>query len=74
MSRIKKYIDDLADFQGFSMGGWDIGNVPNGLPINARKLDLAIPNAGSSAQVQVIDEMIAYAASKNITLNKIIFP
>ena len=56
------------------MGGWDIGNVPNGLPINARKLDLAIPNAGSSAQVQVIDEMIAYAASKNITLNKIIFP
>jgi hypothetical protein len=73
-SRIKKYVDDLSDFQGFSMGGWDIGNVSNGLPITVRKLDLAISNAGSPTQAQVIDEMITYAASKNINLNKIIFP
>jgi len=73
-NRLKKYIDDLHDFQGYSMGGWDIGNVSGGLPINSKRLDLAIPHSGTPTQVAAFNDMITYAASKNVNLNIIIFP
>ena len=56
------------------MGGWDIGNVSGGLPINSKRLDLAIPHSGTPTQVAAFNDMITYAASKNVNLNIIIFP
>lgn len=42
--------------------------------VSSKALDIVIPNAGSLEQQLVMQEMVLYAQSKNITLNILIQP
>jgi hypothetical protein len=73
-SRLTKYVDELDGFTGYSLEGINIGNVSNGAPITAKRVELAIPKNGTSAQMQAINDVVNYANQKGITLITIIVP
>ena len=73
-SRLNKYVDQLDNFAGHRQEGFVIGDLPGGLPINSRSLELAIPRAATGEQLNVINEVITNAAIKEIELKVIIHP
>jgi hypothetical protein len=61
---IKKYVDDLYNFNGVNKGGVNtIGKI------NSKVIELAIPKGATQQQIEMIEKMIIYAQKKNIKLN-----
>jgi RHS repeat-associated protein len=64
-SVLKKYIDELAAFNGAKHAG----TVVEGADIARRVLEVAVPaGGGSAAQAAALNEMFLYAASKGVIL------
>jgi RHS repeat-associated protein len=62
-SLLKGYIDKVAGFSGnMTWGGATVGNV------TSRVLEVGIPPGATSAQMNVINQMIQYAAGKGVTV------
>ncbi|KVG57943.1 filamentous hemagglutinin N-terminal domain-containing protein [Burkholderia territorii] len=70
---VNGYIDKVAAYNGTSQQGWARVTI-DPAQITGRSLDLVVPNAGSAAQQQVINQAIQYGASKGVTVNVIIHP
>jgi RHS repeat-associated protein len=70
-SEIRNYITAQRGFTGVNWGGLDTRGL-----VRAREIEIAIPNAPSAAQQQVINDMIREAATGTppITIRIIIFP
>ena len=67
------YIDKVASYNGTGPQGWAGVIVPQS-QIVGRTLDLAIPNAGTAAQQQIISQAVLNGASKGVQINVIIYP
>lgn len=67
------YIDSVANYNGTGPQGW-AGVVINQGQIMSRGLDLAIPNAGTAAQQQILNQAVQYGTSKGVQVNVIIKP
>ena len=67
---LTKYIDDVAGFSGRSWGGASVRSRD----ITGRALDLVIPSAGSSGQMNILNDMVNYGTSQGVTVNIITFP
>ncbi len=63
-SRLNKYLEELDVFPGYQQEGFRVGNVSGGTPITSKSLELAIPRAATGEQLNVINEIIANAASR----------
>jgi len=71
--QIKDYIDSVAGYTGTTRLGH--GHlVINPHEINFRVLDLVVPNNGSAAQQQVINQMIEYGRTQGVQVNVIVHP
>jgi hypothetical protein len=68
-NRIKEIIDDIADFQEYSMKphGSVVPIELSASNIEERVLHLIIPYGTTNAQRQILQQMKNYAASKNVT-------
>jgi filamentous hemagglutinin len=67
-SKLSGYVNDLADFSGASYGGVSISEVAS------RTLTVAVPNAGTAAQQQVIQQIIQVGIQRGVTVNVVVFP
>jgi hypothetical protein len=70
---ITGYINSVAGYNGTGPQGW-AGVVIDSSQITGRSLDLVIPNAGSAAQQQAINQAVQYGLSKGVQVNVIIHP
>jgi filamentous hemagglutinin len=67
------YIDSVAGYNGTGPNGWaNVIITPS--QITGRSLDLVIPNSGSTAQQQAINQAVQYGLSKGVTVNVIVHP
>lgn len=73
-ARLNRYVDELDNFIGHGQEGVIIGNLPGGLPINSKSLELAIPRSATGEQLNIINEVIESAANKGIELKIIVHP
>jgi hypothetical protein len=63
-SKLREYVDDLADFKGTRYQGADY--LP-GQDFDARVLELAIPSRGvTAAQRQALEQAVRYGASRGV--------
>ena len=69
-SRLKGYVNKVAEFEGANLG--DIKILFS--QIKVRGLDLAIPHLGNPLQQQVLQEIAAYATSRNVLFNIFVIP
>jgi filamentous hemagglutinin len=67
------YIDSVAGYNGTGPNGW-AGVKIDSSQITGRGLDLVIPNAGSTAQQQAINQAVQYGVSKGVKVNVNIHP
>ncbi|MFM0178996.1 filamentous hemagglutinin N-terminal domain-containing protein [Paraburkholderia aspalathi] len=67
------YIDSVAGYNGTGPNGW-AGVKIDASQITGRGLDLVIPNAGSTAQQQAINQAVQYGLSKGVKVNVIVHP
>jgi filamentous hemagglutinin len=72
-STLKGYIDKVAGYAGTSSSGW-AGVVIKEGEIAGRELNLAIPNAGTAAQQQVISQAVSYGAQNGVAVKVTIYP
>ncbi|KVH51153.1 hypothetical protein WJ39_08300 [Burkholderia diffusa] len=70
---INGYIDSVASYNGTGKDGW-AGVTITSSQITGRGLDLVIPNAGSVAQQQIINQAVQYGRSKGVAVNVIVHP
>jgi hypothetical protein len=64
LSKLKSYINDLANFTGADRGGVDTTGI-----ITNRILEVAIPESATKAQIEAIQSAVKYGAQKE---NKVI--
>lgn len=60
---LTRYVDEVAGYQGTGAKGW-AGVIIREKQIAGRGLDLIIPHSGSTAQQQVLAEIVKYGASR----------
>ncbi len=70
ISKVRGYINTLANFQGARLGGFHI----RANQISGRVLELVIPPGATQAQLAALQQLQQYAASLGITLNIVVVP
>lgn len=68
--RLRGLIDQVAGFRGYAHPG----RIVREAQITGRALDLVVPHIGTAAQQRVIDRATAYARSRGVVLNVIVYP
>jgi filamentous hemagglutinin len=67
---LRGYIDKVAEFRGMTWADFEV--APGA--ITGRALDLAVPHGGSTAQRNIINQVVQYGASRGVNVNIIVIP
>ena len=68
--KLRGFVDRVRGFRGDSYAGRRIRESE----VRGWALDLVIPHPGTAAQQRVIDRILAYARSRDVAINVIIYP